>query len=149
MIRAMTHHDVPTVAVLGEKFHAQAGWSDVFDYNVADCATSLTELLNSDVFIALVAEHEGRIVGMAAGVVSPVYFNRAHISGEELFWWVDDVAPQMTGIRLLKALETAAKGKGAASFQMKSIAKLNGDRMARLYERQGYRPSERSFIKRV
>jgi hypothetical protein len=86
---------------------------------------------------------------MAAGAVSPVYFNLAHVSGEELFWWVSDKAPQMTGIRLLEALEGAARAKGCQTWQMKSLARLGGERMQRLYERRGYRASERAFIKEL
>lgn len=148
MIRPATMSDISAIAAMGKEFHGQAGWSDVFEYNEADCAASLAVLLAADSFICLVAETD-RIVGMAAGIVSPVYFNHAHTSGEELFWWVDDAAPQMAGIRLLAGLENAAKDKGCDSWQMKSIALLKGDRMAKLYERRGYRASEHSFIKRL
>lgn len=147
MIRSATLADTQEIARLGREFHAQAGWADVFDYDEDDCRASLDSLLQNGAFICLVAETDG-IVGMASGIVAPVYFNHSHISGEELFWWVSDKAPQMTGIRLLEALEQAAMGKGCQSWQMKSVALLNGDRMAKLYERRGYRASERSFIKR-
>lgn len=146
MIRPASLRDIPEIARLGGHFHADAGWSDVFAYSVDDCAASLARFMASDAFICLVAEDDG-IVGMAAGVVAPVYFNLSHMSGEELFWWVSDDAPQMTGIRLLGALEREAKARGCMSWQMKSIDKLNGDRMGRLYERRGYRASEHSFIK--
>lgn len=148
MIRAATVRDIQEIATLGELFHGQAGWGDVFAYNVEDCATSLKTFLGLENFICLVAD-TGRIVGMAAGVVSPVYFNHGHLSGEELFWWVSDKAPQMTGLRLLDALEEAARGKGCDSWQMKSIARLGGERMGKVYERRGYRASEHSYIKRL
>ena len=148
MIRPLEDRDIPAVAALGEEFHRQAGWSDIFGYSVEDCAASLTSLNQLDQFIGLVAD-EGKIVGMTAGVISPVYFNHAHQSGEELFWWVSKDAPQGVGLRLLVALEEEAKARGCDSWQMKSIARLNGDRMAKLYERRGYRASEHSFIKRL
>lgn len=148
MIRAAEPIDLPQIARLGERFHEAAGWSDMFAYSVEDCALTLSEYMAHPGFIGLVAD-TGKIVGMAAGFVSPVYFNRAHMSGEELFWWVSDEAPQMTGIRLLEALEDAARSKGCETFQMKSIDLLNGGRMARLYERRGYRASEHTFIKRL
>jgi len=148
MIRAATVEDIPTIARLGKEFHAQAQWADIFDYSEADCAASLTALIENEAFICLVAD-EGEIVGMTAGIVAPVYFNHAHLSGEELFWWVDPTkGSQGIGLRLLVALEDAAKAKGCQSWQMKSIARLNGERMAKLYERRGYRASEHSFIKR-
>ena len=148
MIREATIEDVPAIAAMGEEFHRQAGWSDIFDYVEADCAKSIEGLIPNESFICLVAETD-KIVGMAAGVVSPVYFNHSHVSGEELFWWVADDAPQMAGIRLLGALEDAGRAKGCTSWQMKSLAKLGGDRMSKLYERRGYRASENSFIKRL
>lgn len=147
IVRTATHDDIPAIAKLGAAFHAQAQWSDVFDYNEGDCAASLSALMASDAFICIVADG-GEIEGMAAGVVSPVYFNHGHVSGEELFWWVSDKAAPMTGMRMLTALEGEAKAKGCQSWQMKSIARLNGDRMGRVYARRGYRPSEHTFIKR-
>ncbi len=146
MIRRATLDDIPEIARLGRKFHEQAGWSDIFEYDEADCTASLTNMMAFGGFICVVAGEP--IHGMAAGLCVPVYFNQSHLSGEELFWWVGDDAPQMTGIRLLDALESAAKALGCQSWQMKSLAKLGGDRMAKLYQRRGYRASESTFIKR-
>ncbi len=148
MIREATVADIPEIARLGAKFHAQAGWDEI-EYSREDCAASLTAFMASGCFLCLVAEVDGDILGMAAGVVAPVYFNASHLSGEELFWWVDDDAPQLTGLRLLDGLERAAKERGCDTWQMKSLARLNGERMTRLYERRGYRASEQAFIKRL
>lgn len=149
MIREATEADIPEIARLGELFHEQAGWSDVVAYSVEDCAVSLAAFMAAGCFLCVVAEHDGAIVGMAGGVVSPVYFCRDHLSGEELFWWVTDQAEPGTGGKLLVALEGAARARGCASWQMKSLDRLNPERMAGLYQRRGYRASEHSFIKRL
>ena len=148
MIREAMIADIPAIATLGEKFHAQAGWDEIA-YSARDCEASLAAFMGAGCFVCVVSENDGLIDGMAAGVISPVYFNAAHISGEELFWWVDDGAPQLAGLRLLDALENAAKERGCQSWQMKSLARLSGGRMERLYERRGYRASEQTFIKRL
>jgi GNAT superfamily N-acetyltransferase len=148
LIREAAVSDIPEIARLGEAFHTQAGWDEI-PYSVEDCAASLEAFMQADCFVCLVAEHEGRIVGMAAGVLSPVYFNRDHLSGEELFWWVAEEAPQFAGIRLLDALENHARERGCQTWQMKALARLNGERMLRLYERRGYRAAEQIFIKRL
>lgn len=147
MIRAATPDDVPEIARLGALFHAQAGWEEI-PYSEADCAASLSALMASPNFICLVSDNGG-IDGMIAGVTSPVYFNHAHLSGEELFWWVSDSAPQMAGIKLITGLEKEARSRGVATWQMKSLSRLNGERMDALYTRLGYRASERSFIKEL
>jgi len=147
MIRKATLDDTPEIARLGEIFHSQAGWSEI-PYSVEDCASSLEAFMQSDAFLCLVSDNDG-IDGMISGVISPVYFNHAHKSGEELFWWVSDKAPQMTGIRLLQSLEKEAARNGCKTWQMKSLFRLNDDRMPQLYGRLGYRATERSFMKEL
>lgn len=147
MIRPMTMDDLPEVARLGAEFHARAGWDEI-EYNVDDCTNSLTRFMETGSFVGLVAD-DGHIVGMIAGLISPVYFNYSHTSGEELFWFVADDAPQMTGIKLLKAIEAEARARGCGTWQMKSLARLGGERMVQLYERMGYRASESTFLKEL
>lgn len=147
MIRPAVPSDAAEIARNGAKFFAQAGWSDVMEYNEADCAASLESMIGAGHFICLVSGNP--INGMVAGLYGPAYFNASQIVGEELFWWVDDAAPQMTGIRLLKALEREAKDRGVHAFTMKSLARLGGERMTKLYQRCGYRPSESAFIRKL
>lgn len=148
MIRAATPSDAPAIARLGSIFHAQAGWEEI-PYVEADCATAMVQLIQTPTFLCYVAEDGGNITGMVAGVVSPVYFNHNHISGEELFWWVSNSAAPYTGLKLLTAIEDGARGLGCTTWQMKSLARLNGERMEKLYSRRGYRASERLFIREL
>lgn len=153
MIRAATVADIPALAKMGADFHRKSRLHE-FEYIEADCAASLTNLFALPAFMCFVFERppiapemEYVVVGAIAGITCPVYFNHAHASGEELFWWVDDQAPQMAGIRLLEALEGEARARGCASWQMKAIERLGGDRLARVYERRGYDRFENSYIK--
>lgn len=148
MIRLATSNDVAEIARLGAIFHGQAGWDEI-PYNVDDCAASLTHFVQMPNFVCFVSEQDGVINGMVAGVLSPVYFNHNHLSGEELFWWVSDNAPPSAGLKLLTAIEDRVRELGCGTWQMKSLARLNGMRMEKLYERRGYRASERLFIKEL
>lgn len=148
MIRRATPDDAPEIARLGEIFHGQAGWDEI-PYNVADCAIALAQLMQMPNFLCFVSESDGAIDGMVAGILSPVYFNHSHVSGEELFWWVSDSAAPSTGLKLLVTIEDTARELGCGTWQMKSLARLNGERMEKLYARRGYRASERLFIKEL
>lgn len=150
VIRHATMDDAEQIAVLGAKFHEQALWSDVFNYSISDCITSLEHFIGLPNFVCMVADEGGRFISFGSLVLSPVYFNHLHISAEELFWWADPETKHLgIGRKIKKALEEEARSRGASSVQMKSVDLLNGNRMAKLYARDGYRPSEHSFIKRL
>ncbi|NCX05716.1 MAG: GNAT family N-acetyltransferase [Actinobacteria bacterium] len=150
VIRDATIEDAEQIAMLGSRFHNQASWSDIFSYSIGDCVASLENFIGKPNFICMVADEGGKFVSFGSLVLAPVYFNHKHISAEELFWWSDPESSHIgIGRKLKKALDQEALNRGASSIQMKSIDLLNGDRMAKLYARDGYRPSERSFIKRL
>jgi GNAT superfamily N-acetyltransferase len=148
MIRHATVEDVPTIALLGHRFHEEAGWGDIADYVPADCEKALTHLVESDDGILIVAD-EGGIVGMAGGLCHPLYFNHAHKSGQEMFWWVDPRSRNGVGAQMLDALEAEAKAKGCKSWAMIALAKVKPELMGRVYQRRGYRASENTWIKRL
>jgi GNAT superfamily N-acetyltransferase len=147
MIRPATVEDVETIVDLGEIFHGQAGWADIADYVGEDCAASLTAMVESPDAIVLVAEEGGEIVGMAGGVTYPLYFNRGHRSGQELFWWVRPGC--RVGGKLLEALEGEARLLGCQSWAMIALDKIEPELMGRLYRRRGYRASEHTYMKRL
>jgi hypothetical protein len=150
VIRHATFEDAEQIAYLGCMFHEQAFGNDILEYDIDDCIVSLEGFIGQPNFICMVADVGGRFVSFGSLILSPVYFNHSHISCEELFWWADPESNYPgIGMKLKKAMEEEAKDRGALSIQMKSISALNGERMANLYIRNGYKPSENSFIKRL
>lgn len=149
MIRDATPADIPEIARLGELFHAEAGWGDIVEYSVEDTQKTLTHLVTSDDGILLVADNDGEIVGMAGGFAHPVYFNHAHKSGQELFWWMKPDLRDGTGRLLLEAMEDRARAIGCSSWAMIALDKVNPELTGRIYRRRGYRASEHSYIKRL
>lgn len=148
-IRPARHEDCAEIARLGLIFHAEAGWSDIADYVEEDCLRSLMHLVEAEAGILIVLERHGEIIGFAGGMASPIYFNFAHKTGQEFFYWIRPEARGRHGIALLDALEEAARTIGCNSWVMISLAKLNAESTGRFFERRGYRPSENTFIKRL
>ena len=148
MIRHATPEDLPAIAEMGERFHTEAGWADIAGYSRGDCQASLKAMIEG-AGVVLVAENEGRIVGIAGGVYFPLYFNHGHKSGQELFLYVEPGLRDGTGAKLLTALEEAAREAGCQSWLMIALDHVAPEATGRLYKRRGYRPAEHSWIRRL
>ena len=148
MIRPADERDIPALVRMGHYFFDEAGWGDVSGYDPASMERTLRHLIDASTGILLVAEHDGVVVGMAGALLYPHYFNVETLTGQEIFWWVDPAHRKGCGGVLLDALEDAARAAGAVSFSMVSVASLRSDALDRVYQRRGYRPAERTYIKR-
>lgn len=149
MIRPATHEDIAVIAELGQCFFNESGWSDVAEWDDASIRQTLAHLIENEGGILLVAEHDGRIVGMTGGMVHPLYFNHAHLTGQELFWWVEPEHRKGVGAALLDRLEDEARARGAVSWAMIALDKVRPEAVGAVYRRRGYRASEHSYIKRL
>ena len=148
MIRAATLADVPRLVAMGEDFHSYMNCPEMGPYSPVFASRTAETLINGDDGIFLAAEDEdGRVGGMVAGMVFPVYMTGWLIS-QEFMWWVDDTHKGY-GKRLLKAFEEEAKARGARAMVMLALHSRDSDRIAKVYERAGYRPSEHTFIKEL
>lgn len=146
IIRKAVHDDIETIARLGHRFYDEAEWADVAEWDHGSIVATLTHLLEDEKGILLVCETD-RIIGMAGGLVHPLYFNLHHLTGQELFWWVDPEFRGLIGSRLFDAMEAQAKEKGAQSWAMIALARVKPEAVGRFYRRRGYRASEHSYIK--
>ena len=149
IIREAGEADIPAIATLGAQFYREAGWADVAAWDDASIRHTLCHMIANPDGIVLVLVRKGVICGMAGGLVHPLYFNHAHKTGQELFWWVSPDERIGTGSALLEALEQAARDRGAESWAMIALDKVRPEAVGAMYRRRGYRASEHSFIKRL
>ncbi len=136
MIRACTEADLPFVMELGKRFAddagvtAQVGWKDE---NVAN-------LLRVMIADHILLRGETSIIG---GLVFPHPFS-GRVVFQELFWRSEGGGE---GVKLLAEAERLAKEMGAERSLMLAVATMPG--AERIYERRGYEPAERTFIKEL
>ena len=144
MIRRATLADLDRMVELGQRFHQYAAVAEI-PFDPASFRATLERGLESDDQCYLVAEANGEIRAMAGAIAYPPYFNHAAKTGQELFWWSECGA----GLGLHTELARWAAGRGCQSFAMIALANGRSGRMANLYKRMGYRPTEQTFIKRL
>lgn len=148
MIRPATPDDMPRILEMGERFFETAGWPEIAEWDAGSMEQTLGYLMDAATGCVFVAETEAGIVGMTGGMLNPFYFNLSHVTGQELFWWVE---PEHRGLGsgLFDALEAWATDAGAKSFSMIALDRLKPDVLGRIYQRRGYRAAEHSYIRRL
>lgn len=147
MIRPARAEDLPVVIDMGQRFFAASGYADVAAFD-ADSFTATVRHLMDGAGVCLVAEEDGRVVGMAGAMAYPFYFNMAHKTGQELFWWLNPAhRGGSLGAQLFDGLEEWARVQGCASFTMVALNASRPAAVGAIYKRRGYRASEHTFIK--
>ena len=100
--------------------------------------------LMSDAVETVVAEHEGKIVGMIVMAYVPVLWNMDLLNAEELLWWGAKDAPKTAGLRLLKFVKNRAKEKGADMITFRKLTS-SPPGVGTVYERMGLREIETTY----
>lgn len=142
MIRRAAPADIPRMVELGRRFHEYAGVVEI-PFDPASFAATIERGLGDINQCYLVSEVEGEVKAIAGAIVYPPYFNHNARTGQELFWWSECG----DGLRLHRVLARWAANCGCKSFSMIALSDARSERMAKLYKRLGYRPSEQTFIK--
>ncbi len=137
MIREAVESDIPGIMEMGRRFADEAGVTDAVGWDDG-CVEALLETMIAD-HILLIGDG-----GMIGGLVFPHPFSGKMVF-QELFW--RNEGPPTQGVRLLEMAESMAAERGCERSMMIEIGTFPG--AARIYERRGYRPAERNYIKEL
>ncbi len=138
MIREAVEADIPAIMEMGRRFADDAGVTDAVGWDDASVEGLLVAMIEGE-HILLVGDR-----GMIGGLVFPHPFSGRKVF-QELFW--RNEGPPLQGARLLDAAERLAKARGCERSMMIEIETFPG--AARIYQRRGYRPAERNYIKEL
>lgn len=147
IIRHATPGDAEAIVGMAAKFYATTSYRNFAPFDEQTVGDLALALIGSGVM--LVAESDGRLVGMVGLFVAPFMFNRAARSAHEVVWWVDpDAQGAGVGRALLAAVEPACRELGVAAIQMVHL-ESSPPQAAALYEREGYFRTESCFTKEL
>lgn len=92
----------------------------------------------------------GGIAGFIGGLKSPLYANPEFTVAAELFFWVEPEHRRGGAARLLRrSFEDAARRVGCNFAAMSALEAIEPERVEKLYLADGYRRTERTYIKRL
>lgn len=147
-IREIAARDVPEVIDMGRAFFEESPFTAFATWDEGSFRlTVLSMLSGSAPGGILVAEDEGKLVGMGAYVVFPLYFNMSTSLAQEVFWYCLPEHRKGIGSDLMDAMEAEAKRKGASVFMGANLSGEHDAAFARLYRRRGYVPGENTHLR--
>lgn len=146
-IEPATSDDLSCITEMGHAFFKEAGWADVAEWEDVIASQALSNLLDNENFIFLIARQDGDVMGMAGGLIFPMWFNPKVLMSQEFFWYVKPHARTGIGLKLYNALEERFKERGVDVFSMIAVSKLPS--LEKFYIRKGFRQSEQTYIKRL
>lgn len=146
MIRAAEPADIAGVEKLVENFWPSTGSG--FDYKEGSVIPFLELSLSHGLLV--VAEVDGKLVGAAGGLLSPLMGNDEIVVGAELAWWVEpEYRKSSIGIELLRDLEQRAKDRGCATFSVTFMETSMPEVVRKIYINEGYSLAETTYTKRL
>ena len=134
--RQANHYDIPDLVEIGARFHEKS--KAAIPYCRESVALTLGNIIDNEDGVILI---NGDAV--AGALLHPAWFNHAHKTGQELFWWSDG----SNGKQLFSDLEEWARSRGADSFAMIALESLRPSVVSAIYRRKGYQACEHSFLK--
>lgn len=139
---------MPRLVEMGRAFFAASALARVAEFDDASFIETVEGFSAADALYVAALEAE-TVVGMIGALVYPAWFNKRHLTGQELFWWVDPAwRGRGHGMALYRRLMARIEAQRLASFTMGSTETLKPAALARFYRREGYVPTERLFAKR-
>lgn len=149
MIHPAAFADLARMEAMGAQFFKASGLDRWFRYKKRCFSKLATDFMVNDQAVILVGDGPmGVVVGMAAAVAYPCWFDNEHLTAQELFWWVEpSYRGGSMGTQLRQGLEDWARGKGCLTMEMGALEASRVETLAHMYERKGYGPKERIFCK--
>jgi GNAT superfamily N-acetyltransferase len=148
LVRPATHEDVDACLPMARRFYDESGMADMIGFDSDSALMTLRHLIDDENAALFVACKGDERIGMAGALAYPMYFNIRQKAAQEMFWWVSPEHRGGTaGVRLMQSMERWAASLGCQTMTMVCLP-IDGPAES-IYQRMGYRPLERNFVRRL
>jgi GNAT superfamily N-acetyltransferase len=148
MLKIATWDDYVHIKTMCLNFAQASPYADV-EIDKEKMEELISDILEGDgtKSIIILGVVDDKPVAMMAA--SEMLLNRQFIAQEVIFWVEPEHRGSRLALKLMEAYEFWAKKVGCSFTQMSLVETEQAQKIARLYERKGYAPIERGFLKRV
>lgn len=135
MIRPAHLSDVERIVEMGRVLHAESAYRKI-SYSPEKVEMLITRLINGD-GVVFVAECEGAVVGGIAGGVTDHWFSDELQGFDYSFFVMPEARQGLHATKLMLALKSWCKAKGATVMRMGITTGINVEGTARFYKYLG------------
>ncbi|HEY7823649.1 MAG TPA: GNAT family N-acetyltransferase [Acidimicrobiia bacterium] len=138
-VREATHDEIPELIDMLEGLHVASASAELAPY----CRDTMTETLGNLIEHGFLMRTDHGVLG---GLPFPLFFNRAALGIQELFWWVmPEYRKTGEGIALVQAFEDWGREIGAKFVIMMSQETMPA--VNELYASRGYTRAEQNWTR--
>jgi len=150
IVREAVEADLPICVQLSADFHAASPMRKVSVFEPEGYEEFLRGSFDNPDICIFLAELNGEVVGITAGIIYPLYFSPSHKVSQELLWWLTPSARGSgVGNKMFKHLQLWSKERGAKTIFMIALEDERAEKMEKVYCRAGFEPMERTFMKGI
>ena len=147
-VRMADELDVPALVALGRAMHAESPRFSGVEFSESKVIDTTRELLRNPWSLVLVAERDGAVIGMIAGMVTEYFFGFERYAFDLVFFVSQEHRGSSAAVRLLSEWDRVLAEDGHVREAVLGISTgVNAERTQRLYERLGYRESGSILVK--
>lgn len=146
-IRQAIPEDFHTILPMAKKFHASTDYALLSEFDVGSALETFINALEHGVVV--VVEKDEVVVGFALGAFMPLPSNYNDILFTEMYVWLEEEHRGTSAFHKLKGeMEDQARLRGASLFAMGAHSQ-SPPSLGRMYEKRGYVPIERVYMRKL
>lgn len=146
-IRKARESDFPALLRIGHDFFKLNPYNEYSELDEGSLTDTFRNLIATQILIVMESD-DGEVVGTAAAMMAPVFWNKVDVQGIEIFWWVDpEHRKDGNGKKLRQALEKIAKSRGVRFWNMVSMETSEPEKLDKMYAKAGFKRLENIYMK--
>lgn len=148
-IRDANHGDILDITIAAKLFSKETDHPALNTINPNKVASSLQQLIDSDLGFVKVVCFNNEIVGALAGAVTELPINDLVVSQELMLWLEPNHRNGKTAPKLIDAYVDWATRQGCDFARLSALDVVLDGKAGILFKRKGFKPIETAYIKEL
>lgn len=147
MIRVLTEGDIPQALELARAMHSEAPVYNHYDFSEEKVLRLFEVFMTNPDWFAVVAEHEGKLIGFIGVVIVPVFFGNDNFIEDISFYVTPKYRGTSAALRLVKTVEAWGIERGVKLIRFGVTTGVNNASTGSFFVKLGYEQTGQLYSK--